>query len=189
MSDHRLDDVDRPLDDVALASRHTRLAQSSALHEGAENLLVKALDALDSGDRATAEARVRRVLRLPFDDYEGVTPGWWRAYMLLFTAIVDELEDAEDADQTWLDAALTAEGQVDEFGRHALRSALNVIDHDYTLDPGESRRIRALLGGAQPLVDWQGLLPECEQAATSAILQVLAAYNAYDDALDAASGS
>ncbi len=157
------------------------------MQEGAENLLVKALDALDAGDGATAETRVRRALHLPFDDYEEVTPGWWRAYMLLFTAIVDEWEDGEGED--WLDAALAAEAQAEGFGRIALRSALNVIDHDYELDRDASRRIRARLGGVQPLVDWQDLLPEGDEATVAAILQVLAAYNAFDDALGAVSGS
>ncbi|MFZ0159539.1 MAG: hypothetical protein WAL50_10965 [Kineosporiaceae bacterium] len=170
-----------------LASNHGRLAQSSALQEGAESLLVKALDALDAGDRATAEQRVRRALRLPFDDYEEVTPAWWRAYMLLFAAIVEEWEDGEGED--WLDAALAAEEQLEVFGRHAVRSTLTVLEADYELDRDASRRIRAHLGGVQPLIDWQDLLPEGDEAPVAAILQVLAAYNAYDDALGARSGS
>jgi len=185
MTERWLDDVDRPLDGVALASNHTRLAQSSALQEGAENLLVKALSALDAGDRSKAEAMVRRALSLPFDDYEESTPAWWRAYMLLFTSVADEVEDAAGDDEVWLDAALAAEGQVDGFGRQALRSALSVIDHDYELDRSASRRIRARLGGVQPLRDWQEFLPEGDDAAVTAILQVLAAFRAYDDALDA----
>jgi hypothetical protein len=189
MTERWLNDVDRPFDGVAMASNHVRLAQSSALQESAENLLVKALSALDTGDHARAEAMVRRALSLPFDDYEESTPAWWRAYMLLFSSIADELEDAAGEDAAWLDAALAADEQVDGFGRRALWSALSVIDHDYELDRSASRRIRARLGGVQPLHDWQDLLPEGDEAIVPAILQVLAAFNAYDDALDAVSDS
>ena len=74
-------------------SGHVQLAQSSALHQGAENLLTKALDALAKDQPERAQALVRRALRIPFDEYEESSPAWWQAYFMVFMAITDEAED------------------------------------------------------------------------------------------------
>ena len=169
-------------------SGHVQLAQSSALHQGAENLLTKALDALAKDQPERAQALVRRALRIPFDEYEESSPAWWQAYFMVFMAITDEAEDGP-GDQAWLDAALQVEEQATGHGRDAVRLCLEVMDHDYELNAGDSRLIRSRIGKPRQLRDWQDLLPEDDDAAVTAILQVLAAYNAYDDALDAACDS
>lgn len=183
MSMRFLDDVERPLDDVAVTSNHLRLAESSGLHAGAENLLLKAIDALGATDEARAEALVRRAARLPFDDYEQMAPAWWQAYMLLFSSITDELEDGP-GDDDWLTAALAVDDTAVEYGRAAVRLALAVIDADFPITHDQGRRIRSRIGERRARQDWQAMIPEGEDAVTAAILQVLAAFTAYDDALD-----
>ncbi|MBK7623294.1 MAG: hypothetical protein IPJ14_11715 [Kineosporiaceae bacterium] len=183
MTQRFLDEVDPPLSELTLDSNHLELAQSSALQQGAENLLTKAIDALAEDDAARADRLVRRALGLPFDDYEECTPAWWQAYMLLFLLITDELEDGPD-DEAWLDAALQVEAQATGAGRDAVRLALAVIEQDFGLDRAAARRIRERIGTTKPLPSWQDLLPEAPDDATAAILQVLTTFNAYDDALD-----
>lgn len=183
-----LDSLDLSVSPLRVASNHLRLAQSSALHEAAENLLDKALRALLDDDATRAEAFVRRALRLPYDDYEECTPAWWRAYMMLFTSITDELEEGPEG-EGWLDAALTIEQDGEEYGRRAVQSALSVLVEDYQLSAHENRRIRARLRDAEPRREWQDLLPDDQDDAVTAILQVLAAFNAYDDALEALADS
>lgn len=66
--------ADRPLGVAQLTSGRTLAPFSGALLDGAENLLLKALDALGAADDDRATALVRRAVALPFDEHEEVAP-------------------------------------------------------------------------------------------------------------------
>jgi hypothetical protein len=165
-------DVDKPLDGVRHASGRAMSVVSVGLHTAAENLLVKALRAARSGDLERAEVYVTRAVRLDFDHHEQVHPAPRQAQMLLFTAVTDALEECELGDGRWLDAALTVLPDCDEHARVELLSVLADIDHDWHVEPDESRRIRAAIADLAPTPDADTRsVPEAEQVRT--ILQVL----------------
>jgi hypothetical protein len=81
------------------------LGRSFALHDAADNLISKALDALSNGDEQRALRLVGRALKVPYDEHNGYVPGVWTAYMMLHGVISADLADSEPGDHAWLDTA------------------------------------------------------------------------------------
>ena len=158
-------------------------AVSAGLHAAAENLLIKALRAARSGDLGRAEAYVTRAAQLDFDDHEQVHPARNQVQMLLFSSVIDALEECETGDGRWLDAALAVLPDCEEYGRAVLLGALADIDQDWEVERVESRRIRAALADRTSTLDFEDTraVPEAEQVRM--VLQVLDAVSAYRDAL------
>lgn len=176
-------DTEQPLDGVRHASGRAMSAVSAGLHAAADNLLIKALRAAQSGDLGRAETYVTRAVHLDFDDHEQVHPARQQAQMLLFSSVTDALEGCELGDERWLDAALAVLPDCEDHARAELVGVLADVDHDWEVDHDESRRIRATLAGLTPTLDLQDTrsTPEAEQVRI--ILQVLDALSAYRDAL------
>jgi hypothetical protein len=124
---------------------------SNAQITGAENLLVKAMASLATGDTERAEKLIHRVASMPYDSREEESPGIRAALMLVYDLVSDELEDSEHGDTAWLDVALEVYGRVDGAGKSHLASTLNgfVLQPAlFTLDRDEKRRIREVVGDA-----------------------------------------
>lgn len=177
-------DTDQPLDGVRHASGRAMSAVSLGLHAAAENLLIKALRAVRSGDAERAEGYVTRAAQLDFDDHEQVHPARQQAQMLLFSSVTDALEGCEAGDDRWLDAALAVLPDCEAHARAELLSVLADVDHDWEVERDESRRIRAALAGLTPSLDLEDTrsAPEAEQVRM--IMQVLDAVSDYRDALE-----
>ena len=177
-------DADQALDGVRHASGRAMSAVSLGLHAAAENLLIKALRAAQSGDLERAEVYVTRAVQLDFDDHEQVHPARQQAQMLLFSSVTDALEGCEIGDHRWLDAALTVLPDCGEHARTELLGVLADVDQDWEVEHRESRRIKAALAGRTPAPDLEDTrsVPEVEQVRI--ILQVLDAVSAYRDALE-----
>lgn len=147
----RLGELDRyfaerantPFGDLELASGRTLQPFSIAGQRAASNLLVKASRALDNGDSERARAYVDRAVRLPYDRHEESRPAAMEAHMALFCLVTDALEDSEEEDSRWLDAALTVLAAADEAGRRTMRDVLTAIDHDYHLSRTERASLRS----------------------------------------------
>jgi len=177
-------DADLPLDDLRHASRRTMSAVSFSLAVAAENLLIKALRAARSGDLDRARAYVTRALRLDFDEHERVHPARQQAQMLLFNAVTDALEDSQEGDHRWLDAALAVLPDCEEHARAEFLGVLNAVDQDWDVEPDESRRIRTTLGHPAPALELQDTRSVPEAEYVQVILQVLTAASAYLDVLE-----
>lgn len=173
-----------PFGDAELVSGRTLQPFSIASRNIADNLLAKALRALDVGDHDRARALVDRAARLPYDRHEETCPAAAQAQMALFNLVVDELESAPESDTRWLDAAVEVLGTADETGRCDLRDVLVVVDKEYTL----SRRERATLRGAIVAVparpELADLRPEPGELA-ELVLSVLDTCHRYAKALEA----
>lgn len=141
---------DRPLGDAQLASGRTLAPFSRALLKGAGNLLVKAIEALETGDEGRASHLVHRAVGLPFDEHEEVAPAAMAASHLLFTLVTNELEDSEDDDERWLDATLEVLDHADGFTRPDVRDVLTAIAQDYDLTSREQRRLQAGIRDIEP---------------------------------------
>lgn len=141
---------DRPLGDAQLASGRTLAPFSQALRSGAENLLVKAVEALDVGDDRRASDLIHRAVNLPYDDHEEAAPAAMAASHLLFTVVTNELEDSQDVDERWLDAALEVLDGADELVRPDVRDTLTAIAEDYDLTSRERRRLQAAVRDIEP---------------------------------------
>jgi len=142
--------ADRPLGDALLASGRTLAPFSQALGHGAENLLVKAIDALEAQDEDRATALVRRAVGLPFDEHEEVVPAAAAAHLMLFNLVTDVMEDSPDDDERWLDAALGILSDSDGPARLDVRDVLVAIAQDYDLTQNERRRLTAGIRGVEP---------------------------------------
>lgn len=175
---------DRPLGDVTLVSNRARSTFSHGLQAAAENLLVKALRAIQAGDSRRAETYVARAVHLDFDDHEEVHPAWLQAHMLLFEAVTDALEECPDDDHSWLDAALAILPECGEYALPELQQVLATIDHDWRLEPRESRRVRAALGDFVWTPRLETSPPEEDVERSRAILQILDAVASYRRRLD-----
>lgn len=176
--------ADRPLGDALLASGRTLAPFSQALGLGAENLLVKAIDALEAQDEDRATALVRRAVGLPFDEHEEVVPAAAAAHLMLFNLVTDVMEDSPDDDERWLDAALGILSDSDGPARLDVRDVLVAIAQDYDLTQNERRRLTAGIRGVEPgpeLIDRKDLPPEEFEVRVAAIVR---ACRAYVDALD-----
>ena len=140
----------RPLGDVTLRSNHVMRGFSDGLLQGAENLLLKAADAIERGDAERAAHLVQRAIRLPFDPHEGRVPALWAAHMILFDNVVDAVEDGAPG---WLDIAFAILENCGPDAAAHLRYVLVVVRRDWILDPAEERLIDAKLGTTVPEFD------------------------------------
>jgi hypothetical protein len=176
--------LDAPLGIARFASNETAQPFSEAGQEAALNLLNKALDALEHGDRVRATRLVERAARLPFDDHEEVRPGWFQAHMLLFDAVSDAAEEAEPGDARWLDAALGATEGAGDDGLADMLDVLRTIDHDYGVPPRESRRIRRKVAEFR-IRDEEvaGRIDRGETDEISAVLEILEVLLRFDEAV------
>lgn len=156
----RLEDLDRyfaeradaPFGDLELASGRTLQPFSIAGQRAASNLLVKASRALDNGDSERARAYVDRAVRLPYDRHEETHPAAMEAHMALFCLVTDALENSDEDDATWLEAAIDVLSASDERGRCTMRDVLAAIEHDYKLRRQERTSLRTAIADvpAQP---------------------------------------
>lgn len=135
--------ADTPFGDLELASGQALQQFSIAGQQAASNLLVKASRALEDDDTERARSYVARAVRLPYDRHERSHPAAMEAHMALFCLVTDALEDSEEGDSRWLDAALAVLPIADEVGRCVLRDVLAAVDHDYHLTRAERTSLRS----------------------------------------------
>ena len=175
--------ADRPLGNVWLMSGRAHQQFSQPLHVGADNLLIKAVRALEQGDRERAQGYIARAARIPFDEFEEQHPGLLSAHMTLFAAVSDAIEDSDPGDAGWLDAALGVLGSCGEDARLHLLWVLDEAQQGWQLEGRERRRVRAVLAGVDPEGQLQARLEAGRTSAEQVILEVLDAVLAYEDAL------
>jgi len=132
-----------PFGDLELASGRTLQPFSIAGQRAASNLLVKAGRSLDNGDPGRARAYVDRAVRLPYDRHEESDPAAMEAHMALFCLVTDALEESDEDDSAWLEAAIEVLSTADERGRCTMRDVLAAIAQDYELHRQESASLRA----------------------------------------------
>ncbi len=178
--------ADRPLGDAQLASGRTLAPFSHALGLGAENLLVKAIDALAAQDEDRATALVRRAVGLPFDEHEEVAPAAMAAHHLLFNLVTDVMEDSPDDDERWLDAALAVIDGPDRFARLDMRDVLTAIAQDYDLTRSERRRLRGGIRDVEAAPELVDLLDLTQEELAERVMAILGACRSYADAVGAA---
>lgn len=173
--------VDRPLGNVELASGRALAPFSRASWAAADNLLTKAARSLDEGDDDRAEGLVRRAAALAYDTHENGAPAAFAVTMMLFSEVVDALEECAEDDERWLDAALDVIDSGGDVARSAMRGVLADIRQDFEISRSETRRIDAALRGIPPRTELreQGQVP-AEQLARQVTerLRVLVAYAA-----------
>lgn len=124
---------------------------SHAQIAGAENLLTKAIRALDSEDDQRAEQLIRRAAQMPYDTREAGSPGVLAATLFVYGLISDQFEASDPDDMTWLDVALEVHPGLDPTGRAEVASVV----HGFVLQGAffdvsavEKRRIREAFGDA-----------------------------------------
>lgn len=174
---------DRPLGDLEFVAGRTLQPFSTAGWQGAENLVDKARRALRDGDQDRARTLVDRAARLPFDDHEQAAPGALAFHMELFTVVTDSLEDSEEDDPRWLDAALAVLATADEPTRYELRDVLADLNNDYRLPSGERSRLRAAIAAIPARAQLKDLELSPAELADHG-LAILIACNAYEAALE-----
>lgn len=176
--------ADTPFGDVELASGRTLQPFSIAGQLAASNLLVKAIRALDDGQSERARAYVDRAVRLPYDRHEESHPAAMEAHMALFCLVTDALEDADEDDSRWLDAAIAVQGAANEAGRCTMRDVLVAIDHDYHLSRTERASLRSATAAIPDRPELRDLdLPPPELG--DCVVSVLAVCRDYGAALSA----
>lgn len=176
-------ETDRGLGDIEFFKHRALSPFSRASSEAARNLLHKAQRALDDDDTERARAYVMRAMQLPFDEAEEVLPVTWEAHMMLFTAVTDALEESDEDDTAWLDAALDVLASAGRVGRSAMASVLSDVPSDFEVSRQEEKRLRRAIAGIPPKTEpfERGSSPD-EMA--EHILEVVRTTNAYQDALD-----
>jgi hypothetical protein len=135
---------DRGLGDVQVQSNLAESARSLTTALAAKNLLTKARRHLATGQVERAGSYLDRALHLPYDETEEAPTAANEAHMLLFTIVSKAMEQSDEGDPTWLDAAEATLPRCGEHAREDLLQTLRVIDHDYGVTPPEQRRIRAI---------------------------------------------
>lgn len=176
---------DRGFGAVTLTSGRTLQPFSDAGHEGAQNLVDKALAALETDDIDRARRYLRSAARLPFDEREQSHPLAWIAHMELFNEISDLVAELDARDSRWLDLAATTFEDAGDDGRAELRAVLVTIEQDYGANKHEARALRRVIAGlpAQaPLHERHVDEPELIAGAL-AILQTMLAYSRAAEAL------
>jgi len=174
--------ADTPFGDTELVSGRTLQPFSIAGQSAADNLLAKALRALDAGDHGRARMLVDRAARLPYDRHEETCPAASQAQMALFNRVVDELEAAPEGDTRWLDAAIEVLESADEAGRCDLRDVLVTVDKEYHLARRERATLRAAIVAVPPRPELPDLRLEPAELA-ELVLSALDACLRYDNAL------
>lgn len=200
VSDDREQEHDHQLDDdiAALLARRRgmqsfikpdaleaqkRVSVQSPYLDAAENLLFKARRALFEEDPERAARYVERAVQLPFDDHEEVQPAGHAAHMMLFNLISDELEEADEDDDDWLQAAARVFETADLTLRAELRDVLEDVAGANDLTKSERRYLSKLLADAPPRqAVWDSPLPADELR--DQVLTILRACEAYQDVLD-----
>jgi hypothetical protein len=114
----------------------------------AENLQEKVLLAVERGDEDRAERLLARMAQLPVEPQIEVRPALWIAHNTLFMAITDDLEDAGEDDDSWLEHVLRVLDGASPFGRRIIVGVLRSIMQDYELTPRERRRGAAAIEAA-----------------------------------------
>lgn len=130
---------------------------SQAAMRAAENLLVKAVDRMRSGEQDAAERLMGRAAELPFDDHEGVWPGPTIAAQLLFDVIADQSELSADFEydeegnqppfEVYL-AMRSIKGQLTPVEGEALRAVVQGVlttAGEYGIDRLQEQRMREVL--------------------------------------------
>jgi hypothetical protein len=167
----------RGLGDIQLKSNLTARRIEQTPYLAARNLLTKALLRVD--DRKRAEQYVDRALQLPFDEHEGVHPAVHETHMLLYIAITDEIEDADESDSLWLDAALTTMDRCGPLARENLCEILHLVTGEYVLEPGERRKLRDALAGTKKtdvVLSRSGGDPAAQACAIIEVLEAIVAF-------------
>lgn len=147
---------------------------------GATNLLMKAVAAIEVGDRDRSTQLVARALALPFDSFEQCVPAVVAAEMLLFNLMTDELEDSDD--EGWLDAAVDVLDEVSEAAATDVKHILALIGDEYLLNRYEARRVRQVLVGHLEPMEVRDIVAGATALAPR-ILALLEAFSAYRRAL------
>jgi hypothetical protein len=181
--------ADRPLGDIVLRSNLLAQPLYSALQRGADNLLGKALRALDAGDEEKVERYVRRAVALPYDENEEVDTALFAARMAVHSAVTDLVDEAESDDSGWLDAAEHVLDTCSDGPREYLHRVLAIVIKEYRLPAPELRRLRAALNrhpapGPDPEdVPSDGLRSDDEriQLVRDALQAIVLLDRAYDD--------
>jgi len=175
--------ANQPFGDTALASGRTLKPFSDAGLTAAANLLGKAERALAAGDLERATHFVGLAVKLPYDEREQTAPAAFEVGMMLFSAVVNALEDSPAGDSRWLEAAAETLSSTDGWGRAALCHTLRTVRQDYEVEQAESRTIlRAVEGEEEQVRLADTSLPADELA--EAALSVLKALRGYRAALD-----
>lgn len=138
-------ETDRPLGDAVLRTRLATRPFYSPLWESADNLLTKAARATVAADQDKADRYITRALALPYDDQEECDTAAHSAHMLVFSAVTDLVEESDEDDSRWLDAAESVlDAGPDGVREHLLRT-LDVVRRDYQISKREEQRIRATI--------------------------------------------
>ena len=159
---------------------------SDAQIAGAQNLLTKAIRALDLEDDERAEQLIRRAAQMPYDTREAGSPGVRAATLFVYGVISDQFEACDPDDMTWFDVALEVHPGLDPTGRAEVASVV----HGFVLQGAffdvsavEKRRIREAFGDA-PLEAELGdgpnsTLEQRQDVIRSLIMAAMALSNAY----------
>ncbi len=172
----------RGFGDVQRMSDQVRQRFSVAGQEAADNLLVKALRAIETADHARAARYIQRAVDLPFDEHEQAYPALISAHMALFIVVTDMLDECPEGDATWLDAASTC--SVRQQSRRGSSSGTSWRPSTRTIC---SRTLSAVGCGLPSRVSphvpdtWDLLLPPEQQR--QFVTEVLTACTAYERAL------
>jgi len=127
-------------------SNIAKFQADQAVDIAADNLLAKALRDLADGNRSRADAYIEKAMRLPDSRQRGGPAAQGAAHLMVFSAIVDEVELADPGDSSWLDRALIVLDECGELAALDLKDALQSVASDYDLERGEKKRIRAAVG-------------------------------------------
>jgi hypothetical protein len=173
-------EADRGLGDIPMRATAALSPFSWSQMEAAQNLLDKALRALDEGDEPRARRFVERAVALPFDEHEQVHPGPMTAHQQLFEAVTDAFDNGGDE---WLSAAIDTFASAPEEARYCLRDVLTAVLQDYDLSDGDRRRLRGLIRDVPERDELAKLDLKPEEMAT-AVLEVLQAAIRYVDAYE-----
>ena len=185
MDDYVAAQTDQPFGGAEIVSGRTLQPFSLAGQRAAGNLLAKALRALEAGDRSKAHGYVARAARLPFDRHEEMYPAAGEGTMALFSLVTYALEDCEEDDGTWLEAARSAAALADEVGRIELGYTLQAIDRDYRLNRAERAALRAILDSLPEGTELRDRRADPDEL-TTLIMSVLAVCRDYRAAFESA---
>ena len=172
----------RPFGAAELVSGRTRQRFSLAGQDAATNLLTKAIRALDTDDSERARRYVDRAVRLPYDRHEQTEPVAMAVHMMLFCLVTDALEDSDEDDPAWLEAAIVVLSRADESGRCTMRDVLAAIDQDYQLHRQESAALRTAIADVPARPELRDLRLDPQEMGDCA-MSVLAVCRDYRDAL------
>ncbi len=165
----------RPLGDVARVSGRLLNDIGDAQMTGADNLVGKAMRALEIGDEARAARFIERACGLGYNERELLHYGPWAAHMLLHSEVSGGLEDSMTSEEEWLDVALEVREELTGVAREHLSDILYSIaaqaDH-YGAEPRESRRITKAVGTRSLESDF-GLAPDASVEKQAAVARAL----------------